>query len=151
MQRKRHLLCHLFLCTVTRLLCSCSLFQDLTWDIEKRTPILQFWSCPQQITASKFMAPIYLGCSPWYISSDLCSAYLGSGKLHFPLRNKCKWISTIMLYSVAFGLHTLPSLCFMSKTIQQLSPKFRNKQRLLKGLLEGRKWTKVPFVKRENK
>lgn len=109
---------------------------------------LQFWLCPQiQVHGTHLFV-----MQPLLQFLCLCTAVSrDSGRLHFPLRSKCKWISAIIPHLVVFVLHKSPSLCFMSKMIQQLGPKFKNKQRLLKGPLEGRKWTKAPFVKRENK
>lgn len=76
MWRNRHLVCHLFSCMVTKLLChvrgSCSLFQELMWDTAKREPTLQLQLCLQRTTASMSMVPNYLWYRPWYSSSH-CS------------------------------------------------------------------------------
>lgn len=155
MWRNRHLVCHLFSCMVTKLLChvrgSCSLFQELMWDTEKRA------HPSTSILPAKDHSKYVYGTQLFVISplvqflSLFSAASCDSGKLCFPLRNKCQWISTIIFYSVVFALHALSSLCSMSQMIQQFGPKFRNKQRLLKGLLRGRKWTKALCVRRENK
>lgn len=115
---KKVTLCHLFPSLVTRLLCcirgSCSLFQELTWDAEENIHPPTLTMPAKDHSKNLYGNQLFVLSPPIQFLSMFSAASCDSGKLYFPLRNKCQWINTIILYSVVFALHALLSLCFMS-------------------------------------
>lgn len=97
MWRNRHLLCHLFSCMVTKLLChvrgSCSLFQELMWDTEKRA------HPSTSILPAKDHSKYVYGTQLFVISplvqflSLFSAASCDSGKLCFPLRKNASGLA----------------------------------------------------------